>query len=225
MQKAKKRVSKKQQLKNEAVISFLDKFKPDTRVYLQGTFGKKSIVESGYGAGRWNGHRFSFDYETCWRFGTLESSDYDVEDLKRVLESKWVDELTRDDLSFELQSTSDGDTDVNVKWEEDDSAFTEEELEERWSGMDCYWNGDINDSEYNYNGIESLLIRIDCGFGKLIDYVLDDSEKEMQLGKEKEAEILKKKEMIRRKRAKARKLKRKMLSKTVKKSKKKLKKV
>ena len=148
-------------MKNESVISELKKLNPDEHVKVTIDLYRKSLLEVCYHNGYKFDKKFYCDSETTWRGASLVCEQFNVSELIELLESKDLTEMQ--DLDFpdlSIETSTDGDVDVtNVEWDE---PLTEEEEEIAPSGMDMYWEGDINDVDYEIapNGIVELTIEV-----------------------------------------------------------------
>ncbi len=84
-----------------------------------------------------------------------------VEELIDVLKKKDLSDIDAGDfVGLQMGEASDGSTDVyNIEWSE---PLTEEEEEIAPSGMDMYWDGDIDDVDYEIalGGIYELRIEV-----------------------------------------------------------------
>jgi hypothetical protein len=85
-----------------------------------------------------------------------------IEELIKLLKKKTISNMGAGDfVGLQMGEASDGSTDIyNIEWSEQ---LSEEEEETAPSGMDMYWDGDIDDVDYEIapGGIYEL--RIDVG--------------------------------------------------------------
>lgn len=124
------------------------------------TFGKKSLTETLYVSGKWEGKNYSITADINWRSGELKTTEMDVFELVKLLKIKNISEMTHKDFSgLELIETRDGDTSFyDLEWSE---PLTEEEEGEAPSEWDMYNDGEIDDSWYEFDGgIDTLTIRV-----------------------------------------------------------------
>jgi hypothetical protein len=124
------------------------------------TFGKKSLTETLYVSGKWEGKNYSVTADINWRSGELKTTEMDVFELVKLLKTKNISEMTHKDFSgLELVETRDGDTSFyDLEWSE---PLTEEEQDEAPSEWDMYNDGEIDDSWYEFDGgIDKLEIRV-----------------------------------------------------------------
>lgn len=124
------------------------------------TFGKKSLSETLYVSGEWEGKNYSLTADITWRSGELRTTEMDVEDLIKLLKTKNISELTHKDFSgLELVETRDGDTSFyDLEWSE---PLTEEEEEEVPSNWDMYNDGEIDDAWYEFDGgVDTIKIEV-----------------------------------------------------------------
>ena len=124
------------------------------------TFGKKSLSETLYVSGEWEGKNYSLTADITWRSGELRTTEMDVEDLIKLLKTKNISELTHKDFSgLELVETRDGDTSFyDLEWSE---PLTEEEEDEAPTEWDMYNDGEINDAWYEFDGgVDTIKIEI-----------------------------------------------------------------
>lgn len=124
------------------------------------TFGKKSLTETLYVSGKWEGKNYSITADINWRSGELKTTEMDVFELVKLLKIKNISEMTHKDFSgLELVETRDGDTSFyDLEWSE---PLTEEEEGEAPSEWDMYNDGEIDDSWYEFDGgIDTLTIRV-----------------------------------------------------------------
>ena len=124
------------------------------------SFGKKSLSETLYIDGEWEGKSYSITADINWRSGELKTTEMDVFQLVKLIRNKNISEMTHQDFSgLELVETRDGDTSFyDLDWGE---PLTEEEQETSPSEWDMYNQGDINDSWYVFDGgIDTLTIEI-----------------------------------------------------------------
>ena len=146
--------------KNSLVIRGLRDYMGADGLEITLTFGKKSLSETLYVNGEWEGKNYSITADINWRSGELKTTEMDVYDLVKLLESKNISEMTHEDFTgLELIQTNDGDTSFyDLEWSE---PLTEEEEESAPSEWDMYNDGDINDSWYEFDGgIDSMTIRV-----------------------------------------------------------------
>lgn len=124
------------------------------------SFGRKSLSETLYVNGTWEGKDYSITADICWRSGELKTTYMDVSELIDLLKKKTISEMTHKDFTdLELVETRDGDTSFyDLEWSE---PLTEEEQDDAPSEWDMYNDGEINDSFYEFDGgIDSLKIEV-----------------------------------------------------------------
>jgi hypothetical protein len=148
-------------MKNKEVIKDLKKLNPEDRTKVTIICGKKCLDEINYVNGTWEDKSYSCEASTNWRSGELFTEEMTVAGVIKLLKKKDLINMGSDDFSgLQLGQASDGSTDVyNIVWSE---PLTEEEEETAPSGMDMYWDGDIDDVDYEIapNGIIELTIEV-----------------------------------------------------------------
>jgi hypothetical protein len=148
-------------MKNKEVIKDLKKLNPEDRTKVTIICGKKCLDEINYVNGTWEDKSYSCEASTNWRSGELFTEEMTVAEVIKLLKKKDLINMGSDDFSgLQLGQASDGSTDVyNIEWSE---PLTEEEEETAPSGMDMYWDGDIDDVDYEIapNGIIELTIEV-----------------------------------------------------------------
>ena len=148
-------------MKNKEVIKDLKKLNPEDRTKVTIICGKKCLDEINYVNGTWEDKSYSCEASTNWRSGELFTEEMTVAEVIKLLKKKDLINMGSDDFSgLQLGQASDGSTDVyNIVWSE---PLTEEEEETAPSGMDMYWDGDIDDVDYEIapNGIIELTIEV-----------------------------------------------------------------
>jgi hypothetical protein len=148
-------------MKNKEIISELKKLNPEDNVKLTIICGKKCLNEINYVSGTWEGKTYTCEASTNWRSGELYTEEMTVEELIKLLKKKSLSNMGAGDfVGLQMGEASDGSTDVyNIEWSE---PLTEEEEEIAPSGMDMYWDGDIDDVDYEIalGGIYELRIEV-----------------------------------------------------------------
>ena len=148
-------------MKNKEVIKDLKKLNPEDRTKVTIICGKKCLDEINYVNGTWEDKNYSCEASTNWRSGELFTEEMTVAGVIKLLKKKDLINMGSDDFSgLQLGQASDGSTDVyNIVWSE---PLTEEEEETAPSGIDMYWDGDIDDVDYEIapNGIIELIIEV-----------------------------------------------------------------
>ena len=148
-------------MKNKEIITELKKLNPEDNVKLTIICGKKCLNEINYVSGTWEGKTYSCEASTNWRTGELYTEEMTVEDVIKVLKKKELSNMGISDFpSLQMGEATDGSTDVyDIEWSE---PLTEEEEDLVPSGMDMYWDGDIDDVDYDIapGGINELTIEV-----------------------------------------------------------------
>lgn len=150
----------KELTKNAGVIRDLRDYIGSDSLEIRLTFGKKSLSETLYVNGSWEGKDYSVTVDVTWRSGELKTTNMDVSELIELLTKKTLSEMTHEDFSdLELVETRDGDTTFrDLEWSE---PLTEEEEEDAPSNWDMYTDGEISDAWYEFDGgIDTLTIRV-----------------------------------------------------------------
>ena len=149
-------------MKNKEVITELKKLNPEDRAKVTIICGKKCLDEVNYVNGTWEDKNYSCEAITNWRSGELYTEEMTIEELIKLLKKKTISNMGAGDfVGLQMGEESDGSTDIyNIEWSEQ---LSEEEEETAPSGMDMYWDGDIDDVDYEIapGGIYEL--RIDVG--------------------------------------------------------------
>jgi hypothetical protein len=149
-------------MKNKEVITELKKLNPEDRAKVTIICGKKCLDEVNYVNGTWEDKNYSCEAITNWRSGELYTEEMTIEELIKLLKKKTISNMGAGDfVGLQMGEASDGSTDIyNIEWSEQ---LSEEEEETAPSGMDMYWDGDIDDVDYEIarGGIYEL--RIDVG--------------------------------------------------------------
>jgi hypothetical protein len=149
-------------MKNKEVITKLKKLNPEDRAKVTIICGKKCLDEVNYVNGTWEDKNYSCEAITNWRSGELYTEEMTIEELIKLLKKKTISNMGAGDfVGLQMGEASDGSTDIyNIEWSEQ---LSEEEEETAPSGMDMYWDGDIDDVDYEIapGGIYEL--RIDVG--------------------------------------------------------------
>lgn len=150
----------KELTKNAVVIRDLRDYIGSDGLEISLTFGKKSLSETLYVNGSWEGKDYSVTADITWRSGELKTTYMDVSELVELLKTKNISEMTHKDFTdLELVETRDGDTSFyDLEWSE---PLTEEEQDEAPSEWDMYNDGEISDAWYEFDGgIDTLTIRV-----------------------------------------------------------------
>jgi hypothetical protein len=149
-------------MKNKEFITKLKKLNPEDRAKVTIICGKKCLDEVNYVNGTWEDKNYSCEAITNWRSGELYTEEMTIEELIKLLKKKTISNMGAGDfVGLQMGEASDGSTDIyNIEWSEQ---LSEEEEETAPSGMDMYWDGDIDDVDYEIapGGIYEL--RIDVG--------------------------------------------------------------
>jgi hypothetical protein len=149
-------------MKNKEVVTELKKLNPEDRAKVTIICGKKCLDEVNYVNGTWEDKNYSCEAITNWRSGELYTEEMTIEELIKLLKKKTISNMGAGDfVGLQMGEASDGSTDIyNIEWSEQ---LSEEDEETAPSGMDMYWDGDIDDVDYEIapGGIYEL--RIDVG--------------------------------------------------------------
>jgi hypothetical protein len=148
-------------MKNKLIVDELKKLNPEDRAKVTIICGKKCLSEINYVNGTWEDKNYSCEASTNWRTGELYTEEMTVEDVIKLLKKKELSIMDVSDFpGLQMGEATDGSTDVyNIEWSE---PLTEEEEDLAPSGMDMYWDGDIDDVDYEIapNGIDELTIEV-----------------------------------------------------------------
>lgn len=148
-------------MKNKEIVTELKKHNPEDKVKVTIICSKRCLDEINYVNGTWEGKNYSCEATTNWRTGELYTEDMTVEDVIKVLKKKKLSDMGVSDFpSLQMGEATDGSTDVyNIEWSE---PLTEEEEDLAPSGMDMYWDGDIDDVDYEIapSGIYEITIEV-----------------------------------------------------------------
>lgn len=183
-----KKTSKKKKAKVKIkgypeLVTILEKFNPNEQVNLRFTFGKKELIEVGYGGGTHtltdeSGETFEYDYSlkysTNWRFGTLisDNNSYVVEDLIEIFNKKTISECSSKVFrGLLLENTEDGSNDYEVKWSGKIKKSHKDLLP---SSGDLFWDMEIYDSEYTFNAIDKIELSIEIDINTTWTYTITD---------------------------------------------------
>lgn len=149
-------------MKNKKIVAELKKLNPEDLVKLTITCGKRCLDEINYVSGSWEGKSYSCEASTNWRSSELSTEEMTVEDVINLLKKKDLSEMDESDFSgLQMGEAFDGSTDVyDITWDE---VLTEEEESLAPSGMDMYWEGDINDVEYEISSGGIIELTIESG--------------------------------------------------------------
>ena len=149
-------------MKNKKIVAELKKLNPEDLVKLTITCGKRCLDEINYVSGSWEGKSYSCEASTNWRSSELSTEEMTVEDVINLLKKKDLSEMDESDFSgLQMGEAFDGSTDVyDITWDE---VLTEEEESFAPSGMDMYWEGDINDVEYEISSGGIIELTIESG--------------------------------------------------------------
>ena len=146
-------------MKNKEVVKELKKLNSEDKTKVTIICGKRCLDEINYVSGTWEDKTYTCEASTNWRTGELFTEDMTVEDVIKLLKKKEISQMDVSDFpSLQMGEATDGSTDVyDIEWSE---PLTEEEEEIAPSGMDMYWEGDINDVDYELapNGIVEITI-------------------------------------------------------------------
>jgi hypothetical protein len=148
-------------MKNKEIVTELKKLNLEDKAKVTIICSKRCLDEINYVNGTWEGKNYSCEATTNWRTGELYTEDMTVEDVIKVLKKKELSDMGVSDFpSLQMGEATDGSTDVyNIEWSE---PLTEEEEDLAPSGMDMYWDGDIDDVDYEIapNGIYEITIEV-----------------------------------------------------------------
>jgi len=148
-------------MKNKEIISELNKLNSEDKAKVTIICGKRCLDEINYVSGTWEDKTYTCEASTNWRTGELYTEDMTVKDVIELLKGKEIFNMDVSDFpSLQMGEATDGSTDVyDIEWSE---VLTEEEEEIAPSGMDMYWDGDINDVDYEIapNGIVEMTIEV-----------------------------------------------------------------
>jgi hypothetical protein len=148
-------------MKNKEIVTELKKLNSEDKAKVTIICGKRCLDEVNYVTGTWEGKTYSCEASTNWRTGELYTEEMTVEDVIKVLKKKELSNMGISDFpSLQMGEATDGSTDVyNIEWSE---PLTEEEEDLAPSGMDMYWDGDIDDVDYDIapGGIVQVTIEV-----------------------------------------------------------------
>jgi len=148
-------------MKNKEIVTELKKLNSEDKAKVTIICGKRCLDEVNYVTGTWEGKTYSCEASTNWRTGELYTEEMTVEDVIKVLKKKELSNMGISDFpSLQMGEATDGSTDVyDIEWSE---PLTEEEEDLAPSGMDMYWDGDIDDVDYDIppGGIVQVTIEI-----------------------------------------------------------------
>lgn len=168
------------------LVSILEKFNPSEQVNLRCTFGKKELIEVGYGGGTYtltdeSGESFEYDYRlkysTNWRFGTLVSDGYafTVGDLIEIFKKKRISECSSKVFGgLVLENTEDGSNEYQLKWS---GRIKKDHKDLLPSDNDLFWEMEIFDSEYTFNAIDEMVLSIEIDVDTTWTYTITDENK------------------------------------------------
>ena len=148
-------------MKNKEIVTELKKLNSEDKAKVTIICGKRCLDEVNYVTGTWEGKTYSCEASTNWRTGELYTEEMTVEDVIKVLKKKELSNMGISDFpSLQMGEATDGSTDVyDIEWSE---PLTEEEEDLVPSGMDMYWDGNIDDVDYEIapGGIDELTIEV-----------------------------------------------------------------
>jgi len=148
-------------MKNKEIVTELKKLNSEDKAKVTIICGKRCLDEVNYVTGTWEGKTYSCEASTNWRTGELYTEEMTVEDVIKVLKKKELSNMGISDFpSLQMGEATDGSTDVyDIDWSE---PLTEEEEDLAPSGMDMYWDGDIDDVDYDIapGGIVQVTIEV-----------------------------------------------------------------
>ncbi len=149
-------------MKNEKLIEILQKeYDTSSNVIIHLHFSQglaEKLVVNGY----WNeDYGYSMECTNYWKRGNLITKYHDVNDLIELLMEKDVSEMTNKDFTdIELEETISGNLELDkITW---DKPKPSKKLldEEGFDYNDLYDTGDISDSEYEFQGPDSLFVEL-----------------------------------------------------------------
>lgn len=149
-------------MKNEKLIEILKKeYDTSSNVVIHLHFGQglaEKLVVTGY----WNDdYGYSMECTNYWKRGNLMTKYHDVNDLIELLSEKNVSEITNKDLTdVELEETISGYLELDkISW---DKPKPSKKLldEEGFDHNELYNTGEITDSDYEFQGPDSLFIEL-----------------------------------------------------------------
>ena len=148
-------------MKNKEIVTELKKLNSEDKAKVTIICGKRCLDEINYVSGTWEDKTYTCEASTNWRTGELYTEEMTVEDVIKLLKKKEIFNMDVGDFpNLQMGEATDGSTDVyDIEWSE---VLTEEEEEIAPSGMDMYWEGDINDVDYEIapNGIVEMTIEV-----------------------------------------------------------------
>ena len=148
-------------MKNKEIVTELKKLNSEDKAKVTIICGKRCLDEVNYVTGTWEDKTYSCEASTNWRTGELYTEEMTVEDVIKVLKKKELSNMGISDFpSLQMGEATDGYTDVyDIEWSE---PLTEEEEDLAPSGMDMYWDGDIDDVDYDIapGGIVQVTIEV-----------------------------------------------------------------
>ncbi len=149
-------------MKNEKLIEILQKeYDTSSNVIIHLHFSQglaEKLVVNGY----WNeDYGYSMECTNYWKRGNLITKYHDVNDLIELLMEKDVSEMTNKGFTdIELEETISGNLELDkITW---DKPKPSKKLldEEGFDYNDLYDTGDISDSEYEFQGPDSLFVEL-----------------------------------------------------------------
>lgn len=149
-------------MKNEKLIEILQKeYDSSSNVVIHLHFSQglaEKLVVTGY----WNDdYSYSMECTNYWKRGNLVTKYHDVNDLIELLSEKNVSELTHEDFTdIELEETVSGYLELDkITW--DKPKPTKKMLdEEGFDHNDLYSSGEITDSDYEFQGPDSVFVEL-----------------------------------------------------------------
>jgi hypothetical protein len=149
-------------MKNEKLIEILKKeYDSSSNVVIHLHFGQ-GLAEKLVVAGYWNDdYGYTMECTNYWKRGNLITKYHDVSDLIELLSEKNVSEITHKDFTdIELEETISGYLELDkITW---DKPKPSKKLldEEGFDHNDLYNTGEITDSEYEFQGPDSLFVEL-----------------------------------------------------------------
>ena len=149
-------------MKYKEIVNELKKLNSEDSVKLTLICGKRCLDEINYVSGTWEGKNYSCEASTNWRYSELYTEEMNVEDVINLIKKKDLSEMDENDFTgLQMGEATDGSTDVyDITWDE---ILTEEEEDIAPSGMDMYWEGNINDVDYEIAPGGIIELKIESG--------------------------------------------------------------
>lgn len=148
-------------MKNEKLIEILKKeYDTSSKVVIHLHFGQ-GIAEKLVVTGYWNDYGYLMECTNYWKRGNLVTKYHDVNDLIELLSEKSISELTHEDFTdIELEETISGYLELDkITW---DKPKPSKKIldEEGFDYNSLYSTGEITDSDYEFQGPDSLFVEL-----------------------------------------------------------------